>query len=436
MSGRLSDVPVPRPSSAPLPASIVDEQVAQLLRGAISMRAFLAPVLLFVVALVAWVDPTLWRRVALLALVASGIVISALSEWRVRRLGIAHAMVPANLIGTALLQLLVIALTGGVDSPLLPITIPYAILVSLTLGRRPITGVVVGLQVATVLGLTALQSMGWAEVLDAPALFVASPGRRVVVGLVVVAIVGLGSLMGLAVRRRFEGMVAEAAQAREEQLDTWIAWSRDLETLGGEIAHELKNPLASVKGLAALVGRDLPEGRSEERMAVLQGEVERMQGILDEFLTFSRPLSPLSVADVHPVELAERVVALHEGTARTALVSLRAVGEARATRGDGRKILQVLVNLVQNALVASEPGGEVVVSVGDEGGTVVFEVRDRGAGLDPDVAERAFHPGVTSRTDGSGLGLTIALAIARQHDGDLSLVDREGGGAVARLVLP
>jgi signal transduction histidine kinase len=67
---------------------------------------------------------------------------------------------------------------------------------------------------------------------------------------------------------------------------------------------------------------------------------------------------------------------------------------------------------------------------------VIIEVRDRGAGLDPDVAGRAFHPGVTSRTDGSGLGLPIALAIARQHEGDLSLVDREGGGAVARLVLP
>ena len=400
------------------------------------MRALVAPLLLLVVALVAWVDPTPWRRVSLLGLVGAGIAISALSEWRVRRLGIAHAMVPANLVGTALAQLLIITLTGGVDSPLLPIAIPYAMLVSLLLGRRPVTGVVVGMQLLTITALTWLQSLGWVDVLDAPARFVAPPSRRLVVGMVVVGVVGLGSLLGLAVRRRFEGMVVEAAQAREEQLDTWISWSRDLEALGGEIAHELKNPLASVKGLAALVARDLPEGRAEERMDVLQGEVERMRGILDEFLTFSRPLSPLAVADVPPVELAERVVALHEGTARAAGVALRATGEARATQGDGRKILQVLVNLVQNALAASARGGEVVVSVAEEGGDVVFEVRDRGAGLDPDVAGRAFHPGVTSRTDGSGLGLPIALAIARQHGGELSLVDREGGGAIARLVLP
>lgn len=428
----------PSPSvDAPLAATIVDEQVMQFLRGAISMRAAGAPLLLIVVGVVAWIDPTLWRRLALLGLVLVGIAGSAVVELRVRRIGVEQLLLPVNLVGTAIGQLLVVTLTGGVDSPLLPIVIPYTLLGVLVLGRRPATASLVVLQIAALTTLTTVQSAGWAPFLDLPHLYVAPAARRIAAGTVVIGIVVFGSALGLAVRRRFEAMVSDAIRSREEQLATWVDWSRDLEAMGGEIAHELKNPLASVKGLSALVARDLPEGRSVERMTVLQGEVERMREILEEFLTFSRPLSPLTVVDVDPVELAGRVVALHEGAARSAGVGLRTEGRARSLRGDPRKLLQVLINLVQNALAASERGAEVLVYVGEEEGRVVFEVRDQGAGLDPMVAERgAFHAGVTNRADGSGLGLTIALAIARQHEGELSLEDRDEGGVVARLVLP
>ncbi len=431
------DAPPPPSVDAPLPAAIVDEQITQLLRSAISLRAVVAPLLLVLVGVVAWVDPTPWRRIALLTLVVGGIVVSVMSELRVRRLGVEQLLLPANLIGTAAVQLVVVTLTGGVDSPLLPIVIPFTILGVLVMGTRPASVALLALQISTLATLTTLQSLQWAPALDLPHLYVAPPARRLAAGLVVLGIVAVGSVLGLAVRRRFEAMVADALRGRAEQLATWVDWSKDLETMGGEIAHELKNPLASVKGLSALVARDLPEGRSAERMKVLQGEVERTREILDEFLTFSRPLSPLTVAELDPSELAGRVVALHEGAARSAGVALRTEGRARPVQGDHRKLLQVLVNLVQNALAASERGGEVVVAVTDEEGRVVFEVLDRGRGLDPQVLERgAFHAGVTSRADGSGLGLTIALAIARQHGGELSLADRDGGGVVARLVVP
>ena len=433
----MADLPPSPSTDMPVAAAIVDEQIRRLLRGAISLRAAVMPVLLLIVTAVAWGDPVAWRRTTLLGLVGFGVTVSLASELRVRRRGVEGAFLPANIVGTAAMQICVIGFTGGVDSPLLPIVIPYTILGVLVLGTRPASAALVALQISAVATLTLVQSLGWAPLLDVPLWYVGSPARRLAAGGVVLATLVFGSTLGVLVRRRFEAMVVDALRGREEQLATWVEWSKDLETIGAEIAHELKNPLASVKGLSALVARELPEGRSAERMGVLQGEVERMREILDEFLTFSRPLTPLTVAEIDPEQLARRVVALHEGVARAAGVAMRTEGQGRPLQGDARKLLQVLVNLVQNALAASERGGEVVVAVSSEEGRVVFEVRDRGTGLPPRVQERgAFHAGVTGRPDGSGLGLPIALAIARQHGGELSLSERDGGGVVARLVLP
>src|SRR4029450_8476251 len=82
----------------------------------------------------------------------------------------------------------------------------------------------------------------------------------------------------------------------------------------GELAHELKNPLANMKGLAVLISRDV-HGKAAERLGVLQGEIDRLGGIPQGFLTFSRPVVPLSQEEVELGELCETVLALHEGVA-------------------------------------------------------------------------------------------------------------------------
>jgi signal transduction histidine kinase len=104
---------------------------------------------------------------------------------------------------------------------------------------------------------------------------------------------------------------------------------------------------------------------------------------------------------------------------------------------DPRKVKQVLMNLLHNAVEASPPGGRVTVEVvSTASGHARVSVRDGGSGLLPEVASRAFEAGVTTKAKGSGLGLTVARALARQHGGEVTLESGPAGGCVAALVLP
>jgi signal transduction histidine kinase len=263
-----------------------------------------------------------------------------------------------------------------------------------------------------------------------------SPAHVLVAASVLTLLDVLAYRAGASITAILGAQVRDALAARDASLRVHRERATELTQLSAEIAHELKNPLASVKGLAALLAKSA-DGRDAEMLVVLRREVDRMQGVLDEFLNFSRPLVPLSLEAVDVGALAQTVCELHEGVAAERGVTLQVESSGVVVaRCDARKVQQVLINLVQNALDASPRGGRVLLGVESLDGVARVRVLDEGAGLPPEIAARVFEPGVTSKPRGSGLGLTVARGLARQHGGELALSAREEGGVMAELSVP
>ena len=386
-------------------------------------------------------EPASWRRRLLGATVAA-LVAFFVFEWvRWRRNGFTPGAVPRNL-SVAIVGLTLLAFgTGGIASPFILVSVLLGV-ISGVFVPWPLGGVLALVQMAAAwtfaaIGLSGalpdfnLVAFGGGPTLPVPRAWLVA--HATVLTFVYAFAIGAGR----AVRWSFDRMVQRTAAAQEESLRAHAERAEELTALSGEIAHELKNPLASVKGLAGLLAQHLPDGKGAERLAVLRREVDRMQSVLEEFLNFSRPLVPLALGDSDLGALCREVAALHEGMARERAVEIAVHAGVVRVRCDPRKAKQVLINLVQNALDASPAGSAVELEAERlAGGGACVRVLDRGRGLEPALAAAVFSPGVTSKAGGSGLGLTIARALARQHGGEVALASRPGGGTSAVVTLP
>ncbi len=419
---------------------VQNEAFGALFRRFASLRLYIAP-LLFLLILVAFArDPAPWRRWTVVGVACAALARAFYEYRRLSRHPFNRTRIPVVMAAAAPILVTVLAVTGGIDSPVWPMMVPLAVFLTLFgLARHAVA--LIALATAALWGMTWISYTGTFPTI-VPHLF--GGGARVVTDTTLLVARSLmlsftlvwAAMIGSLMRQAFESMVRRGLTARDEVLQMHRESTQALTVMAGEIAHELKNPLTSVKGLAALVDRAL-QPKEQERMAVLRREVDRMQEILDSFLNFSRPLVPLDAATVALRQLCESVAALHEGAAADARVTLSVEAPAEVeVHADARKLKQVLINLVQNALDASPAGEriELVLTRAAQGATI--RVCDRGAGLDPATRDRLFEPGVTTKPTGNGLGLTIARAIARQHGGELRLLPREGGGTVAELTVP
>ena len=403
-------------------------------------RLALIPALLVLFAWTWWVDPTGWRIIILAVAVPLLAAIFVFEFRRWQRRGLSRHAIDRNLVVGVLGIVTLSVVTGGLQSPFLPVMVVVTVAIGL-FGSPAVATWLMGFEMFAVVTFTVLELTRGDLWLRLPAL--SGAGRIPTVRTWTVAatftfLLAVSRWLGRFVRRAFDVMLRRTVRAQAESLRAHADRAEELTALSAEIAHELKNPLASVKGLAGLLAPAVTPGKAAERLAVLRHEVDRMQAILDEFLNFSRPLVPLALGDHDAGELCREVAALHEGLAHERGVELEVQAASPAmARCDPRKVKQVLINLVQNALDAS-PADSVVslAATAAPGGGARVVVADRGRGLDPVLGRQVFDPGVTTKAQGSGLGLTIARALARQHGGDLLLSSREGGGTEAVLLLP
>ncbi len=277
----------------------------------------------------------------------------------------------------------------------------------------------------------------------------ANEARKVAEGTAVpVEVRGRDELASLAVA--FNSMLEdlEATRRRLHAAERVAAWRE----AARRIAHEIKNPLApiraSIETLRRLRARDDPafDGYFDEATTTVLQEVRRVASIVDEFSRYAR-IAPPRPVDVDPVEVCKHVVGLFAaeaaGKAGDAGQRLALSASPCGTlRGDREQLVQVLVNLVKNALEATrakdgKPTGHVRVEVEPAGPEAVrFVVRDDGPGVDPTMIGRLFEPYATTKQGGTGLGLAIAQRIAVEHGGAIAYARAPQGGAVFRLILP
>ena len=241
-------------------------------------------------------------------------------------------------------------------------------------------------------------------------------------------------------RRDVEGKMVEM-QAMERQL---IRAGR-LQSLGemtAGLAHEIKNPLASLKAASAIVADEIPETSPRRKMVVILGkEIDRMAVLLERFLSFARPGS-LTLGEIRLGHAVEQAIALVKPQADVRRVMVR--GEAASCplviEGDPDKLTQILLNVLLNAVQFSPEGGHVDVRCQERslphGRFAEVAVRDQGPGIKPDDRERVFDPFFSTRENGTGLGLAIASRLMDEHHGYIEVTDLPGKGSEFLLRFP
>jgi two-component system sensor histidine kinase HydH len=221
-----------------------------------------------------------------------------------------------------------------------------------------------------------------------------------------------------------------------------IARSRHLASLGSlaaGVAHEIRNPLSSIKGFATYFKeryRDNPEdGKTAD---IMVQEVERLNRVIGQLLEFARPVAidrkPSSLQKVtqHALKMIER-----DAREKRVTISSELPADIPEVMMDADKIKQVLLNLFLNALEAMQQGGTLTITLARNGAHAVrLTVADTGPGIDQKDLPHIFDPYFTTKASGTGLGLAIVHKIVEAHDGEVRVVSVPGTGTSVMIVLP
>jgi PAS domain S-box-containing protein len=220
-------------------------------------------------------------------------------------------------------------------------------------------------------------------------------------------------------------------KAAEEQLRDEAALTK-LGRLSAVVAHEVRNPLAALKGsLQVLAGRIPADVPGRDIIAPMLARIDALNRTVEDILTYARPAVP----KVQRFELGP-LLADAASSARAAVPGspIAINGDQVVLDADPEMCRAVFLNLLLNACQAGD--SQVDVTVSAHGAVCEVGVADRGAGVPREVREHLFEPFVTTKSGGTGLGLPIARRLAQLQGGTLTLHEREGGGTVARVTLP
>lgn len=225
-------------------------------------------------------------------------------------------------------------------------------------------------------------------------------------------------------------------RAMEEQLERSRRHSA-LGVMATGVAHEIRNPLGTLRGFAQYFQRSSQDSQARDYAGLMISEVDRLNRVISALLQFARSREA-ELAWLESTRLCERVRALMAGEAEAHGVELQIDCSAAPERfeGDFDLLLQMLLNLLQNAVEACAAGGRVSLQLGRHDAMLELRVRDNGRGIDEAARSAIFDPFYTTRKNGTGLGLAIVSQVVEQHGGEISVESSAGQGTEFIIRLP
>ena len=243
------------------------------------------------------------------------------------------------------------------------------------------------------------------------------------------------------------GLTLRGKIEREKQIESHLRHNERLAALGrlvAGVAHEVRNPLATIRLRVQMCRRDSDNQHVKESCQVALQEIERLNGMVNRLLSFARPVQlRLESADLRCL-VEERIGSFRDLASKNGVhVTANLPHDSVPLLVDKDRIAQVFDNVIQNAIEAmSGAGGTLSVTLtpqngaSDGGDSVCIDFRDTGEGMPPTVSIHVFDPFFTTKPTGTGLGLSICHELVQAHGGDILVDSEEGRGTCVRITIP
>lgn len=348
--------------------------------------------------------------------------------WSLKRRELTERWLLVSLAATLLALTGGALLSGGATSPFLPLFFAPVVVGYAAFARRAPSFLLFGLALVC-LGLLLAAPLGTFHALPSSTV----PGMLLVSSATSLALLALG-VTGLA--DGYERLARSLDRLRSDALQEAQRRAQNVEHLGAEVAHEVKNPLTAARGLVQLVERRATDPRDVQRLRVVVTEIDRALTVLSDYLSFARPLSDLQLGAVEIPSLLADIRLMLEARAHEKSVLVHVAADSFQLVADRQRLRDAVLNLMVNALTAAPVGGTVHLRASHGPEHALFTITDDGPGMTAEQLERLGQPFASATMGGTGLGVMLADSVARLHGGKLHFDSAPGRGTRAILELP